>query len=101
MDQTKEVAKKFADILRTWLTEEEMRIVILRNAVKYKNAGICASHDFCDANMAMGEAFETFGLATTADIEDCDSTEYSIAQDLWNNAWTVAKAVDFDSSRIC
>ena len=91
------VAFEFSEVLRNWLTLEEMDEVILRNANEYKDSDVCASHDFCDANMAMAEAFDNLGLTTTADIEDCESTEWIAAQDLWNTAWTIAKISSFNS----
>lgn len=76
---------------------------------------ICHSHDFCDANMAMYEAFEHLGLKTNIDCEgweewsEWDSTSSSVrgeltvspenvakiqaATALWNEAWDMAKVM--------
>lgn len=82
------LAAKFSAILRDWLTAEQMEQVIQRNAAE-THPGICHSHDFCDANMAMLEAAELFGL-------DCDSCIHDEAANrLWNAAWNLAKAKAF------
>jgi len=48
------IADAFADILRNWLTANQWVEMQTRN-VDYSD-GVCASHDFCDANMAMAQA---------------------------------------------
>jgi hypothetical protein len=77
--ETREIAQKFASILRDWLTQEEMTIVVDRN--KRREKGVCHTHDFCDANMAMQEAIET---TTGKD----DSPE-------WDTAWNFARENEF------
>ena len=84
---TEQLAKEFSKVLSEWLTADQMREVIARNAVE-PNDQICASHDFCDANMAMLEAFERCGLGE-ADPSD-DAT-----LNLWNRVWDLAKATEF------
>lgn len=82
------LSREFAHVLCTWLTVEEMRQVNLRNPTPaYK--GCCASHDFCDANMAMDEAFHNFGMSLGDDPDDVHRF------DLWNHAWDLAKANNF------
>lgn len=83
-----ELAAKFSQILREWLTTEELAEVNARNqADEYKSGGVCATHDFCDPNQAMLDAMESFGIF----YEGCDqTTEYLI-----NNAWRIAKASRF------
>lgn len=52
-------------------------------------ANCCASHDFCDANMPMAEAFEaTIGRAPNPSNED-DAA-------IWNAAWDKAKTAGFE-----
>ncbi len=43
-------------------------------------SGVCASHDFCDANMVMADAIQ----AATGEYPNGDNP-------LWNPAWTAAK----------
>ena len=70
-----------------------LKQAIARNeTAEYK--GACATHDFCDANLAMDEAFRNLGLKGISDSET-DSPEQVAAMDLWNKAWDYAKANKF------
>lgn len=55
--------------------------------------GACASHDFCDANMIMSQAFlYVFGRESNpASADDAG---------LWNRAWNIAREFGFDVTRI-
>jgi hypothetical protein len=77
------LARQFADVLHVWLTPAEFAEMQRRNRTpKYDKH--CASHDFCDANIAMEDAFKrTFGREPNLE-SDTDI-------DLWNKAWDVAK----------
>lgn len=75
-------AKRFAEILKTWLTPQQMAEVVKRNDAQ-ENPGVCHSNDFCDANMAMAEAFEKFGIVV--DPQDDDHAAK------WSEAWDIAK----------
>lgn len=85
-DELNLLSAGFSNVLKEWLTAEEMAEVIRRNALP-AYAGACASHDFCDANMAMAEAFEKiFGeFDFSSDIHSA----------LFNGAWNIAKANKF------
>ncbi|MCK1671087.1 hypothetical protein [Bradyrhizobium sp. 150] len=87
--QVTAIAEAFAEVLRQWLTREEMEAVRSRNASQ-SNPGICHSHDFCDANMAMDAAFRGLSIPTCLDLDD-DTKEHEEACRLWNDAWDVAK----------
>ena len=53
------VAASFRYLLKEVLTDDQLAEVRRRNATpEYAEHGCCASHDFCDANMVMLEAFE-------------------------------------------
>ena len=105
MNQVESVAAMFSAVLREWLTDEEMDEVVLHNANELKDSDCCASHDFCDANMAMDEAFKQCGLRTNIDFpgweayadggHPADESEIIAAGKLWNDAWTLAKANNF------
>jgi hypothetical protein len=87
------LARVFSRVLQEWLMPAEMNQAIARNeTAEYK--GACATHDFCDANMAMHEAFENLGLKGISDFET-DSPEQVAAMALWNKAWDYAKANRF------
>lgn len=92
LEQPSALAQAFVEVLTDWLKPAEMRVVRRRNQMNLlAGNGCCASHDFCDANMAMVEAFEEFGLATPGD-EGCEdgTPAHEAACDLWNRAWGIA-----------
>ena len=97
------VAAEFCKVIREWLTPAQLKEAIrLNKTVAYKSC--CASHDFCDANMAMYLAFHNLGLEANI---DCDGwAENGIlrvqmtpamlaAEDVWNAAWDDAKMAGF------
>lgn len=47
----------------------------------------CASHDWCDANMAMCVAMSNFGVSPPCD----DSADGLAKVELWNAAWLAAQ----------
>lgn len=101
-----ELAREFAKILHRWLGVKKMREVVKRNK-RYLEEGylsVCASHDFCDANMAMLEAGHNLGMredwALPCDVceaaengGDCPSC--TAERELCNDAWGKAKADEF------
>ena len=100
MTSTQErIADAFANIIRDWLTAAEWAEMQARNVDD--SDGVCASHDFCDANMAMAEAFETvtgrepaFGYDTLADgspVDPAAATQADADCALWSAAWIIAK----------
>jgi hypothetical protein len=83
------LARRFTHELRQTLTAEQMAAVLKRNADPAQHPGVCATHDFCDANVCMGDAFElTEGREPDASSEDDTS--------LMNAAWNAARAAQFD-----
>lgn len=81
------LARAFARRLREEIGEDDLRAVVARNRASGDPNG-CASHDFCDANMPMAEAFEEVLGADPEEPDDCDPA-------LWDAAWDRAKAADF------
>ncbi len=79
-----EVAQRFDAVLREWLTEAEYAEMLRRNRTREYGGNVCASHDFCDANMAMQEAFESLG------IDPDESSWWSLWDAAWN-AWRKSK----------
>lgn len=82
------LAYEFSQGLRSYLTPEQMVEIVRRNSVEIE-AGICHSHDFCDANMFLYDAFMKYGM-DPADVGGIDRWG-----DLWNSAWNKAKSVGF------
>lgn len=78
------LADHFTGVLRNWLTPEQWVEVVSRNADE-ESPNVCHSHDFCDANMAMAEAWENaFGF-------DPDVADEEVAT-RWGEAWNLAMA---------
>lgn len=82
------LAEEFVRVLREWLSDAEWREMTKRNSSTHA-APICASHDFCDANMAMAEAFHnTLGRSL---FPEGDSEPKARDIDLVNDAWSMAR----------
>jgi hypothetical protein len=88
--QVEAIAQRFADVLINWLSPAEFMEMRRRNRddVTYAN-GACASHDFCDANMAMMEAFESVTGHNMIPLDDGEISEEDCA--IWNDAWNLAR----------
>lgn len=83
------VAHEFSRVLHEQLGADTMREVVQRNALP-EYARCCASHDFCDANVYMAEAFEQVTGRAPDPASDADAA-------LWNEAWEIAKSEGFKS----
>lgn len=82
----KRTADIFVRVLRDWLTPAEFAEMRRRNdTAKYRDGGACASHDFCDANMAMLEAIGS----AVGFHPDVSARWYT---DLHNAAWDAAQS---------
>lgn len=78
------VALEFTRLIRKEVGMENFRQIRRLNATPDYNYGsCCASHEFCDANMLMLEAFQNLGF------EPDLSNDQHVA--LWNDAWDVAR----------
>lgn len=80
-----ELGDAFAKVLEGWLTADQWAEMRRRNV---DNDPECASQDFCDANMAMVEAYEKL---TGREIF-VDRWHEAIGMELLNAAWSYAKA---------
>lgn len=59
-------------------------------ALRAEGSTCCASHDWCDANMAMDEAVSRFGVASLPNLGDGEGMSQEMT-DLWNAAWLEAQ----------
>jgi hypothetical protein len=90
------MGRKFSKVLRKWIGEINLQEVVNRNAAN--DDSCCASHDFCDANMAMDEAFtKVMGRGFEFNFDEDPAKEQDNASDteLMNMAWDYAKANKF------
>lgn len=89
MNQIEKLAREFSRLLSEELPEEDLeKLVELTEARNMSgiDTDICHSHDFCDANMVMVEAYENIvgpWLNVLPDSKDMD---------LINEAWWMAQS---------
>lgn len=81
------VAHAFLEQLREDIGEDDFREVV-RKQKEVPIAGVCYSHDYCDANMTMDAAMASVGIVALPDDEDGMPDRVA---DLWNAAWDHAK----------
>lgn len=81
------LSQVFTRILTDWLGVEKLaQVVALNGTPEY--SGCCASHDFCDSNQAIIDAWNELSAVEI----DSGSTEHAY---LLNKAWDMAKANSF------
>lgn len=78
------IAAEFTARLGSVLTCREWSAMLKRNSAE-PCPNVCHSHDFCDANEPMAEAFR---IITGRDIDP----QSDIDAALWSDAWSIAKA---------
>jgi len=83
MTSERRIAIMLRKVLREWMTPAEFAEMRRRNKADH-NPLVCHSHDFCDANEAMLEAFR-IAVGREADVDN----EADCA--LWNAAWNLAR----------
>lgn len=86
MPDAQSLANAFSKIIRDWLTPEECDEIDVLNDNE-EDASICHSHDYCDPNQAMIDAFAKWGVEL-----DPQNYEHNA---LCNKAWAIAKKERF------
>jgi hypothetical protein len=94
MSNATDIGDAFALILREWASDEEWQT--MREDNRHIAPGCCASHDFCDANVAMDSAFtHVMGRDLTCDDDVQNVPEMAQLQEadhaLWGAAWDYAR----------
>lgn len=92
------IAREFTKVLRSWLSREEMDTVVSRNKTKKYQDGSCATHDFCDSNQAMLDAFEKImGREVVFHDDEIPGSEKQEEEDsaLMDAAWNMAREKEF------
>lgn len=87
METVHVLAKAFADNLKAELSADDWKEMRRLNATAEFDWPICASHNFCDANMPMADAFEK--VCGFPALSDDGMSDENIS--LWNQAWKIAK----------
>lgn len=95
------LSDRFSLIMRCSFLESELIAMDYANTYCY-DAKICASHDFCDANMLMLEAMNDLlasKMVTPADEPldalSNDNEAHEVFTEIWNNAWAISKGLGF------
>ncbi len=83
----KGLAAEFCNQLALQLSGPDLAEAVRRNTLAAL-CDVCHTHDFCDANMVMYDAWHAH-LGEDMDLQN----DAHIA--LWNNAWRIAKAAEF------
>lgn len=101
-DKIEPLIREFSALLCLDLGRDTVRKIVAKNAEYHKQGktDVCASHDYCDANMVMLEAVSNLKIVTKPDgTFDEDRYMADIADDsacrLWNAAWDMAKVSAF------
>jgi len=93
-DTIEQLAGAFFATLTVWLSPAEFRRMRIKNRAHADagRTGVCASHDFCDANEAMAEAFQR--VLHRDCVLPSDGNDQQCAEDMraWNAAWDHARA---------
>jgi predicted NBD/HSP70 family sugar kinase len=82
------LAIEFSRGINRYLTPDQLAEAIAKNQTPDYNEGICATHDYIDANEVMSEAFTTI-TGKEVDVQN------DIDRDLWSKAWSLSKANNF------
>lgn len=84
-----QVARVFAAKLLEEIGAANLAEVNRLNTPEDRAAGICHSHDFCDANMVMLAAFaQCEGISEDDACDTATQTDEGTAH--WNKAWDIA-----------
>lgn len=86
-EKIKDLSFAFSTIIHSWLTVDEIKeVVYLNNSEGYVN--YCATYNFCDASMAIFEAFQTIFNREPVMFNNSDT-------DFLNKAWDLSKINNF------
>jgi hypothetical protein len=90
-----QLARIFSKKLQSEIGNRKLHQVIRLNSEE-TNPAICHSHDFCDANMIMNDAFKVVPHRNAHLPGDSVSeAENDVDDALWTLAWSYAKRMEF------
>lgn len=96
-DLINQLSDEFSRLIVEAFTADQLAETIAKNHTA-EYAGLCATHDYCDANMVMDEAFiNIIGRDYIFFDDEHPETEEQNKQDvaLENAAWGLSKSKDF------
>lgn len=83
-----DVGVRFRELLEERFGPYGMGVIDAKN-LAYAGMGVCATHDYCDANMVMDQAFR--------EIVGCEvDVENDLHVNLWNDAWSYAREIGYE-----
>jgi len=87
------IAAEFSARVLAYVGPEKMAEIHRRNAVE-TNPNVCHTHDFCDANVFMDEAFAAvLGAPATDSGADGVGCMSDADMRLWDAAWRIFKSM--------
>ncbi|MFN3253758.1 hypothetical protein [Roseibium album] len=87
---TGKIADRFRSVIQDWLGAERCTEIDEINRQRSDNS--CATQDYCDANMAMDQAFRELGYDMDKELDEGFTDLMSF---YWNDAWSFAKHKGF------
>lgn len=97
------IAREFSKLMLEEIGADNLALVVAQNTtdIAQGNDSTCSTHDYCDANMVMDQAFQNILKRGNYMIED-DATDAQrdADTDLWNAAWTLSKHNQFNPEKI-
>jgi len=91
------LAKEFSKLIFEYIGKDKLLRVVELNKTE-ENDTTCHSHDFCDANVFIADAFKIYGIDPENDFGEFLQDDNCI--DIWNSAWNLAKENDFYKSSL-
>ncbi len=93
--ETIKLARAFGGEVQAAFSPTEFRAIVDANKSAYADSDVCATHDHCDANMLMLEAFKAAFEREPRFLTDGEGALGQADMALWSDAWAIAKAADF------
>ena len=97
------IAREFSKLMLEEIGIDNLDLAVMQNTADMAvgNDLTCATHDYCDANMVMDEAFhKVLGRGMYLIKESATEEQKQADTDLWNAAWTLAKHNQFNPEKI-
>lgn len=87
------LAKEFSKILNSWIPDKLFEVNLRNKEAYYIEHNLCATHDFCDSNQAIINAYKNL-YGSDPSLRNKKQTA------LINKAWNIAKENKFNPYQI-